>query len=231
MPRLVFFPPFCISLSLPTDTALKANICSGQRWAAGARAGRGGPLTHAEHDPVREEGFEGYAHGCEGLGGRWAMGVRLEECRRQLAWVRELPGLTNVGTWVCEGLGTASIQEASSSRRQNLTVHALSRLGRSVARVARRCRFLRIAKTRTLRPQPPRAGAHGAPAATNSCTATTSAPPTRPHLPAPWQPPRRPHCISLPLPRRLERLLAHVDAPRRPHDATHSMLAPPRSMH
>lgn len=27
IPRLVFFPPFCISLSLPTDTALKANIC------------------------------------------------------------------------------------------------------------------------------------------------------------------------------------------------------------
>jgi len=29
MPLLVFFPPFCISLSFPTDTALKAKNCTG----------------------------------------------------------------------------------------------------------------------------------------------------------------------------------------------------------
>ena len=27
MPRRVFFPPFCISLSFPTDTALNAKNC------------------------------------------------------------------------------------------------------------------------------------------------------------------------------------------------------------
>lgn len=39
IPRLGFLPPFCISLSLPTDTALKANIC--RRQYAPVAGGRG----------------------------------------------------------------------------------------------------------------------------------------------------------------------------------------------
>lgn len=170
------------------------HVRSAKAWS------QAGALAHAEHDPVREEGFEGDAHGCEGVGGRWAVGgdagVQVWMVELECSVQCELPGLTNVGTWVCEGLGTASSQEASSSRRQILHVHTLARPGRRIARVARRCTAPRIAKTRALRPQAPPAGAYCPPATPASCTATSSAPTALPHPSAPWQSPQKTHCIS-----------------------------------
>lgn len=64
IPRLVFFPPFCISLSDPTATPLKANIC--RRGLTGPSGGLRGALAYADHDPVREQRFKRHAHGCEG---------------------------------------------------------------------------------------------------------------------------------------------------------------------
>lgn len=68
MPRLVLFPPFCISLSFPTDTALNAKNCS--TWVRAVQRGQLGRSTYAGHDCVRQQGLEGDAHDCESVGGR-----------------------------------------------------------------------------------------------------------------------------------------------------------------
>lgn len=199
MPRLVFFPPFCISLSLPTDTALKANICTCGQRRRGRRRGHWRTPSMIPYGRRASKGTPMAAKVSEG-GGRWAVGgdagVQVWMVELECSVQCELPGLTNVGTWVCEGLGTASSQEASSSRRQILHVHTLARPGRRIARVARRCTAPRIAKTRALRPQAPPAGAYCPPATPASCTATSSAPTALPHPSAPWQSPQKTHCIS-----------------------------------
>jgi hypothetical protein len=80
IPRLVLFPPFCISLSFPTDTALNAKNCSTSvRAVQRSQLGRS---TYAGHDCVRQQGLEGDTHDCESVGGRWgSVGVGIGSYR------------------------------------------------------------------------------------------------------------------------------------------------------
>lgn len=67
IPRLVFFPPFCISLSFPTDTALNAKNCG--TWVRAVQRGQLGRSTYAGHDSIRQQSLEGDTHGCESVSG------------------------------------------------------------------------------------------------------------------------------------------------------------------
>lgn len=83
IPRLVLFPPFCMSLSFPTDTALNAKNCSARvRAVWGGQLGRS---TYAGHDSIRQQSLEGDTHDCESVSGRCgSVGeglVRCDSCR------------------------------------------------------------------------------------------------------------------------------------------------------
>jgi hypothetical protein len=79
MPRLPLFPPFCISLSFPTDTALNAKNCgTSVRAVPGGQWGRS---TYAGHNRVRQQSLERDTHDCESVSGRrGSVGVGIVRC-------------------------------------------------------------------------------------------------------------------------------------------------------
>jgi hypothetical protein len=58
IPLLVFFPPFCISLSFPTDTALNA-----KNWIlVSTLSAPAAPITHARHNGIGQQSLEWDTH-------------------------------------------------------------------------------------------------------------------------------------------------------------------------
>lgn len=195
----------------------------GEHLQTSVRAGsrRPGPLTYAEHDSVREEGFEGHTHGCGARGGWCAVWCGVGVVRVQLG----------VGLGVSQRLGRgreAWHSDLSQLRRQlfgrrQLPVHALSSSQTIICGVARPCRLPRIAKTRVFEPRP---AANIARRARHRSTATSSAPTTVPHrLPELWgpaQPPSNSETRST----YITHFTGHNDALRRLHDALAPAPAP-----
>lgn len=75
---------------------------------------RTGPLTHADHDPIREEGFERYTHGCDGHRRWWVVmwwgGRECAACSSE-ARLAVTVSYERVGAW---RLVPSTDQEASS---------------------------------------------------------------------------------------------------------------------
>jgi hypothetical protein len=97
IPRLVLFPPFCISLSFPRDTALNAKNCRpASVWLQWPVA----PITHARHNGIGQQSLEWDTHDCGRVFSRggvagWVIGDCELEWRPRRLW-----------RWPCEGLGS-----------------------------------------------------------------------------------------------------------------------------
>jgi hypothetical protein len=171
-------------------------------------------LTYAEHDPVREEGFEGHTHGCGARGG-WCAVVWCGDVEVQL-------GVGSVvGTWMAT-LGIRDLSHPNSGGSCSdggISPSTRSPAQRPLFSVSLGAAdWPRSRKPASLRPDQPQIPP-AAPATAARQRATSNAPPTLPHrLPA-SRGLATPYCISRTRNKHITYSAGHSNALRRLHDA------------